>query len=89
MANEPITPQELHAHIQASIFGFWGRRFKLLQARLHELVDRPSDVEICKAFAERVEARAQASDWEGGYAAAIADEIYLMEEAVLHAGAKD
>jgi hypothetical protein len=88
--SEPITATELHAHIQRAIFGFYKRgRFKLLQAKLHELVDRPSDVEICKAFAERVEARAQASDWEGGYAAAIADEIYLMEEAVLHAGTQD
>ena len=38
---EPITAEELHEHIQASIFGPSGdhARFWRLQGRLHELVD--------------------------------------------------
>lgn len=46
----PITTQELHEHIQASIFGRpkgveEGRRYDNLQALLHEIVDNLGEAE--------------------------------------------
>jgi len=86
--SKPITPQELHEHIQASIFGrpsgHSGERFDLLQARLHELVDMPTEIELTRKFIERVMHKMEQYDETTGSQhsclAAINDTMFEMEE---------
>ncbi len=82
---EPITPDELHAHIQGTIFGRrGGRHFDRLQAKLHELVDRPSDLDIIRGFVKRVEHRAEqlsiSTGSEHSWLPALMDELFTAEE---------
>lgn len=84
MNEEPITPDELHAHIQGTIFGRRdGRYFDRLQAKLHELVDRPSDLDVVRAFVKRVERRAEqltvSTGSEHSWLPALMDELFIFE----------
>ena len=86
--SKPITPQELHEHIQASIFGrpeTHARRFDELQARLHELVDLPTELDIVKNFVERVFHKMEEYEEETGSPhsciSAVNDTLFEYEEA--------
>ena len=78
MSDEPITADELHRHIQASMFGRpyeKAERYDQLAAKLHELVDAYTaeafvarfnldqmKLTAIRAFVERVEKRAGKSN---------------------------
>lgn len=81
-----FTPDELHRHIQLSVFGRQREsheRFNQLQDALHELVDRPSDYEIIRTLIERVKAHVGENDgtmnWYGSFYISIMEEIGAME----------
>lgn len=91
MNEEPITRDELHAHIQGTIFGRRnGKYFDRLQAKLHELVDRPSELDIIRGFVKRVEHRAEqlsiSTGSEHSWLPALMDELFIAEEKELKTG---
>jgi hypothetical protein len=85
-----ITTQELHEHIQSTVFGrpiqeAEGRHFDALQWRLHELVDQSCDeIEVVRAFVERVKHQAEqyelATESIHSWYAAMTDVLTQMEQ---------
>jgi len=86
MNGKNFSAQELHDHIQAVIFGRPNhdtQRFDELQWKLHELADRPSDLEIVQKFVARVKMLAEQYERSAGsvhsWYPAITDALTQME----------
>lgn len=80
-----FTTDELHRHIQLTVFGRTRQsheRYNQLQDKLHELVDRPSDFEIVRDFVERVNRKFTGDKLAcpDDYAAFVDDELAAMQK---------
>jgi hypothetical protein len=84
-----ITPQELHEHIQSTVFGrpigeAEGKHFDALQWRLHELVDGTSEITAVRDFVERVKHQAEqyelSTESIHSWYAAMTDVLTQMEQ---------